>query len=141
MKNYIIILIITIVCPNLFAQQTLIEKSDSLFFNLNENYIKRISVDYGSKKDRLYLLAEPKIQANIFFEIDTVCFSEKSINTVKVEDLKSFLRKHSILTNDDNLYVSVGKLFRALKPYCVYFVDNKLENQKLYRAILIKEEI
>lgn len=74
MKNYIIILISVIVCPNLFAQQTLMKKSDSLFFNLNENYIKRISVDYGSKKDRLYLLAEPKIQANIFFEIDKVCF-------------------------------------------------------------------
>ena len=122
---------------SLFAQEVTIIKTDSLFFDLNMDYVKQIAIDYGSKKDRLYLLSEPQIQSHIFFEIDRVCLSKKSLDIVETIDLKFFLQKQQVLTNDNNLNVSVGKLFRALKPYKVFFIDNK----KLYKAILTKEEI
>lgn len=137
MNKNILILVLLLAVESLFAQKETIVRIDSIFFELNENYVKRIAVDYGSKKDRLYLLSEPQIQSHIFFEIDRVCLSKKSLDIVETIDLKFFLQKQQVLTNDNNLNVSVGKLFRALKPYKVFFIDNK----KLYKAILTKEEI
>ena len=137
MKKNIFILALLLTIKSLFAQEVTIIKTDSLFFDLNMDYVKQIAIDYGSKKDRLYLLSEPQIQSHIFFEIDRVCLSKKSLDIVETIDLKFFLQKQQVLTNDNNLNVSVGKLFRALKPYKVFFIDNK----KLYKAILTKEEI
>ena len=137
MKKNIFILALLLTIKSLFAQEVTIIKTDSLFFDLNIDYVKQIAIDYGSKKDRLYLLSEPQIQSHIFFEIDRVCLSKKSLDIVETIDLKFFLQKQQVLTNDNNLNVSVGKLFRALKPYKVFFIDNK----KLYKAILTKEEI
>lgn len=137
MNKNILILVLLLAVESLFAEKETIVRTDSIFFELNENYVKRIAVDYGSKKDRLYLISKPKIQAHIFFEVDNVCLSKKSLNHIKTTDLKLFLQKQQVLTNDNNLNVSVGKLFRALKPYKLFFIENK----KIYKAILTKEEI
>ena len=133
-NNFILVLLLAV--KSLFAQEVTIIKTDSIFFDLNIDYVKQIAIDYGSKKDRLYLLSEPQIQSHIFFEIDRVCLSKKSLDIVETIDLKLFLQKQQVLTNN-NLSVSVGKLFRALKPYKVFFIKNK----KIYKAILTKEEM
>lgn len=50
MNKNILILVLLLAVESLFAEKETIVRTDSIFFELNENYVKRIAVDYGSKK-------------------------------------------------------------------------------------------
>ncbi|TVZ21798.1 hypothetical protein JM84_0678 [Dokdonia sp. Hel_I_63] len=68
--------------------------SDTLYFEYNTDYLKEISVDFGNKKDRLYLRATPEIQGNFFFEIQGIHKNSISRDT---QDFKDVLNNNNLL--------------------------------------------
>ena len=106
--------------------------SDTLYFEYNTDYLKEISIDFGNKKDRLYLKATPEIQGNFFFEIQGT--TKNSIRR-DTQDFKD------VLISEDNLYVKTLEFWKSLRGKTKFFVKKTAEHYIFYEVIGILEEI
>ena len=112
--------------------------SDTLYFEYNTDYLKEISIDYGNKKDRLYLKATPEIQGNFFFEIQG---TQKKRISRDTQDFKDVLINNNLLIEKDNLYVKTLEFWKFLRGKTLFFVEKNAEHYIFYEVIGIAEEI
>ncbi|WP_035334913.1 hypothetical protein [Dokdonia sp. PRO95] len=136
MKNLITLFFIILSIQETSSQEPHI--SDTLYFEYNTDYLKEISVDFGNKKDRLYLRATPEIQGNFFFEIQGT--TKNSIRR-DTQDFKDVLIDNNLLISEDNLYVKTLEFWKFLRGKTLFFVKKNAEHYIFYEVIGIAEEI
>ena len=136
MKNLITLFFIILSIQETSAQEPHI--SDTLYFEYNTDYLKEISVDFGNKKDRLYLRATPEIQGNFFFEIQGI---QKNSISRDTQDFKGVLNNNNLLISEDNLYVKTLEFWKFLRGKTKFFVKKNAEHYIFYEVIGILEEI
>jgi len=136
MKKLLTVFLIILSFQETAAQE--LHTSDTLYFEYNTDYLKEISIDYGNKKNRLYLKATPEIQGNFFFEIQET--QKKSIRR-DTQDFKDVLIKNNLLISEDNLYVKTLEFWKFLRGKTKFFVKKNDEHYILYEVVGIAEEI
>ena len=136
MNKLITVFLIILSFQETSAQE--LHTSDTLYFEYNTDYLKEISINYGNKKDRLYLKATPEIQGNFFFEIQGIQKNSISPNT---QDFKDVLIDNNLLISEDNLYLKTLKFWKFLRGKTLFFVKKNAEHYIFYEVIGISEEI